>query len=82
MAAAATFSWSKNTTHIGWTLGAGVVYKINKNWSFKTEYLYVDLGSKSLLSGSGGGESYDYGYSVKVHAYDNMLHAGLNYNFD
>jgi outer membrane immunogenic protein len=72
------YSYSKTTTHVGWTLGAGVEYKIDKNWSFKTEYLYVDLGSQTLLSGSGG----DYAYSLKVHPTDNIVRAGLNYTFN
>jgi len=39
------------------------------------EYLYVDLGSKTLLSGSGDG----YAYNLKVHPTDNIVRAGLNY---
>ena len=31
--------------HIGWTAGAGVEWMYSQNWSFKAEYLYVDLGS-------------------------------------
>ena len=72
------YSYSKTTTHVGWTLGAGAEYKIGKNWSFKTEYLYVDLGSQTLLSGSGEG----YAYSLKVHPTDNIVRAGLNYTFN
>jgi len=34
----------------GWTLGGGAEYRINEAWSFKAEYLYVDLGSQTLLS--------------------------------
>jgi outer membrane immunogenic protein len=72
------YTYSKTTNHTGWTLGAGVEYMINKNWTFKTEYLYVDLGSQTLLSGSGEG----YAYSLKVHPTDNIVRAGLNYKFD
>ena len=76
------FSWSKNTTHTGWTVGVGAEYKINNNWSFKTECLYVDLGTQTLLSGGGGDEDYTYGYSLKVHPTDNIVRAGLNYTFN
>jgi outer membrane immunogenic protein len=72
------YSYSKTTTHVGWTAGAGAEFKIDKNWSFKTEYLYVDLGSQTLLSGSGEG----YAYSLKVHPTDNIVRAGLNYTFN
>ncbi len=77
------FSWSKNTTHTGWTAGVGAEYKINNNWSFKTEYLYVDLGTQTLLSGGGDtGDDETYGYSLKVHPTDNIVRAGLNYTFN
>ena len=32
-------------THIGWAAGGGVEWMYSRNWSFKAEYLYVDLGS-------------------------------------
>jgi hypothetical protein len=34
----------------GWTAGAGLEYAFAPQWSFKTEYLYIDLGSRTLLS--------------------------------
>jgi outer membrane immunogenic protein len=36
---------STNENHIGWTVGGGVEWMYSRNWSFKAEYLYVDLGS-------------------------------------
>jgi len=74
------FSWSKDTTHTGWTLGGGAEYKIDKNWSFKTEYLYVDLGEQTLLSGTAFGG--DLAYNLKVHPTDNIVRAGLNFTFN
>ena len=74
-----TFSASKTTTQTGWTAGGGVEYLLNKNWTFKTEYLYVDLGSANLLNGSLGGV---LNYNLKVHTTDNIVRAGLNYKFD
>lgn len=73
-----SFGASKTSDIDGWTLGAGVEYMINKNWTFKTEYLYVDLGDATLLSGSGRG----FSYNLKVHTTDNIVRAGLNYKFD
>jgi outer membrane immunogenic protein len=75
------YDYSKTTTHFGWTLGAGVEYMINKNWSFKTEYMYVDLGTKDVANGAASGPS-GYSYDVKVHPTDNIVRAGLNYRFD
>jgi outer membrane immunogenic protein len=36
---------SASDTRIGWTVGAGAEYAFAPNMSWKTEYLYVDLGS-------------------------------------
>lgn len=77
-----TFAWSKDTTHVGWTAGAGVEYKLNKNWSFKTEYLYVDLGEQTLLGGNADIFGGALAYNLKVHPTDNIVRAGLNYTFN
>lgn len=76
------FAWSKDTTHTGWTVGGGAEYKINKNVSFKTEYLYVDLGEQTLVNGSAGVFGGALVYNLKVHPTDNIVRAGLNYTFD
>ena len=37
-------TFSNRETRVGWTLGAGVEGMISANWSWKAEYLHVDLG--------------------------------------
>lgn len=39
---------SFTTTRVGWTVGGGVEYALNRNWSVKGEYLYVDLGTTGV----------------------------------
>jgi outer membrane immunogenic protein len=34
---------SQDTTHGGWTAGGGVEVALNRNWSMKAEYLFVQL---------------------------------------
>ena len=41
------FSWDE--TRGGWVIGAGVEGRINRQWSWKAEYLHVDLGSSNTL---------------------------------
>jgi outer membrane immunogenic protein len=41
-------SWSNGITKIGWTIGAGVEGAITNNWSWKVEYLHVDLGNVNI----------------------------------
>lgn len=37
-------------TKVGWTAGGGVEIALGKRWSIKTEYLYYDLGSESVVA--------------------------------
>lgn len=47
--------WNQSTTRVGWTAGVGVENAITQNWSWKVEYLYVDLGTATAnLSGGIG----------------------------
>jgi outer membrane immunogenic protein len=57
-------------THLGWTLGLGAEVALNKAWSAKVEYLYVDLAnsSYSVTGVQNGLES-------------NLLRFGVNYHF-
>ena len=38
---------SDRQTHVGWTVGGGVEYAIDDNWSAGLEYKYVDLGRRT-----------------------------------
>lgn len=72
-----------SSTRAGWTAGGGLEWAIDRNWSIKTEYLYVHLGdltySNSPLT-SGGPFSIVNTTSV---AYFNssIARVGLNYRF-
>jgi outer membrane immunogenic protein len=43
------YAGTASQTKIGWTAGAGAEYAFARNWSVKLEYLFVDLGSTSVL---------------------------------
>ena len=38
---------NSKTTKAGWTVGGGGEWAINRNWSLKAEYLYMDFGTTS-----------------------------------
>jgi outer membrane immunogenic protein len=38
-----TATWE--TSHVGWTAGAGIEGAITRNWSWKAEYLHLDTGT-------------------------------------
>jgi outer membrane immunogenic protein len=70
-------SESVSDTQWGWTVGAGLEYAITNNWTFKTEYLYVDLGSQDLVDFSQDGFNANLDVETKFHT----IKAGLNYKF-
>lgn len=75
--AISSFSNSKVTA--GWTVGAGIEAAIldSPNWTWKLEYLYMDLGS---INGAGIDPvigSYRWGANIK----DNIVRIGVNYRF-
>jgi outer membrane immunogenic protein len=72
-----TTSISNSSTRVGWTLGAGAegaLFNWN-NWTWKVEYLYIDLGSQS----ASGVDPVVLGYSWNAKFTDNVVRFGLNY---
>jgi outer membrane immunogenic protein len=74
-----------SSTRAGWTAGAGVEGRIVGNWTWKLEYLYMDLGTVSagpiatnilVPVRTAGGISYS------SHFTDNILRVGVNYLFN
>lgn len=58
--------------HTGWTAGGGIEVLLAPNWSFKAEYLYVDLGNKVMFNIVPGVPE-----SVSVRT--NIFRVGINY---
>lgn len=63
----------------GYAVGAGVEYALTDNLTFKTEYLYTDLGTENLYTGGlfGGGSTTTLDSAVAFHT----VRAGLNFQF-
>jgi outer membrane immunogenic protein len=62
---------SGSDTLTGWTIGGGLEVKLDRNWSLKGEYLYVDVGDSFNL---GGGERATL---EDLH----IVRGGINYKF-
>jgi outer membrane immunogenic protein len=77
---AETWSFSKSATNVGWVLGAGIEAFIPNlpNWTWKLEYLYIDLGS---LSGSGYDSDFGGPYYWNANFTDNIIRVGVNYHW-
>ncbi len=73
-------SVSSTNWRVGWTTGVGGEWKFAPNWSFKAEYLYVDLGNQKNTI------TYTYGANTstltsRVTNHDNIVRAGVNLSF-
>jgi outer membrane immunogenic protein len=64
---------SESKTKLGFAIGAGVEKKLTADWSTRLEYLYIDGGSYTFLSGTGADTS--------VRIRDHIVRVGLNYAF-
>ncbi len=88
--------WNQSATRVGWVAGTGVENAITRNWSWKLEYLYMDLGTATAIVSGGlgnGGLGNCYGTAgcntygpaasgtVTSHFTDNIVRFGLNYQF-
>ncbi len=67
------------TTAIGAAIGGGIEVKLSRNWSEKTEYLYINGGGDHTFAGnplSLGGTPVVFNHNYQI------IKTGLNYRFD
>jgi outer membrane immunogenic protein len=69
---------SSTTTTVGGVAGAGIETKLSRNWSAKTEYLYIDGGSTHAYTGN------PFGILTTANTSHNyqVIKTGLNYRLD
>ena len=75
---ATTYALRRNSTDVGYAVGVGAEYKISRNWSVKGEYLYVDLGKRTIVTTDIDGAPFRVGYNVN----DHIVRVGINYGFN
>ena len=64
-------------TVVGWAVGGGVEAMFNQKWSAKVEYLYMDLGNRTIFNDNVGGVTFPE--SLRYTA--SILRVGVNYRF-
>jgi outer membrane immunogenic protein len=91
-------AFSQSATNVGWTVGAGIEgrfgYRLPAGWTWKLEYLYVDLGSVDTTASFPGGPTlsnvisggqvlspFNGTITTHTHFTDNVVRLGLNYKF-
>jgi outer membrane immunogenic protein len=67
----------------GWTVGGGVEWAFAENWTFKVEYLFVDLFSGVACNHgySCGFDSQTFNSSQNVQLNENIVRVGVNWKF-
>ena len=68
----------------GWTVGGGLEAMINRSWSMKAEYLYMDYGTHEVtfgLSAAALGMALPATVSQSTKLTDNVIRVGLNHRF-
>jgi len=73
---------SSSKTMAGWTLGGGIEWALNRNWSVKGEYLYADFGSISNVTFVTEPGSNANVFATSTPLRTQIVRGGLNYKFD
>jgi outer membrane immunogenic protein len=73
-AVAGAGAFSETQTRVGFAVGGGVEKMLSREWSIRAEYLYVDLGSSTFLSGTG--------FDTNIRLRDNIVRGAVNYHFN
>jgi len=72
---------SGSDTRIGWTVGGGVEYALDPDWSIKAEYLYVDLGKPPASTGTISPASAGVYDQTSAHLAFSIARLGVNRRF-
>jgi outer membrane immunogenic protein len=71
----------RSETRTGWTAGGGVEWLLDRNWSIKAEYLYVDLGSMNILVPVSNTAAFSQTMQVNADLTAQIARLGLNFRF-
>lgn len=82
-----TTTASENFTRFGWTVGGGIEYAIDRNWSLAGEYRYSDFGRRTVTLANTDPAAPGDGLNIVAQRVDMRLRTDevtlrLNYRFD
>lgn len=76
-----TTSFSNSEVRVGWTIGSGLEGALTNNWSWKAEYLYVDLGAMNTIVPGPFAPTTAESVALHTRFTENIVRVGLNYKF-
>jgi opacity protein-like surface antigen len=71
---------SSHNTKTGLAVGGGIEGRLAGNWTAKIEYLYLDLGTVSVIPAPALNSTTAVAFNSRIT--DNILRVGVNYKFD
>jgi outer membrane immunogenic protein len=72
----------RTSTRAGWTAGAGFEWMAAPQWSFKAEYLFVDLGTQSVTGATTSAFFVPpVTFTASTPFRENIVRVGVNYHF-
>jgi opacity protein-like surface antigen len=71
---------SRHNTKAGMALGGGIEGRLAGNWTGKIEYLYLDLGTVTVIPAPAMNSTTAVAFNSRIT--DNILRVGVNYKFD
>lgn len=79
----AIWGGESNSTRFGYTVGAGAEYALTNNWTAKLEYLYYDLGNRTVTAGplNAAATATGVSYQARFQNTGSIVRAGVNYKF-
>ena len=80
LSAISTMDARNQSLRSGWTAGSGIEWVLSGPWTAKAEYLYYDLGSKTVSGLAGIVVGPTYSWNMDTHG--NIVRAGVNYRFN
>jgi outer membrane immunogenic protein len=84
-AAGALWGGGSDATRFGYAIGAGAEYALTNNWTAKIEYLYYDLGRRTVtaapLNAAANAALGGQGYQARFENAGSIVRAGVNYKF-
>jgi outer membrane immunogenic protein len=78
----AFWAGTSGATRFGYTVGAGAEYALTNNWTAKLEYLYYDLGRRTVTANQFAGAALPgVAYVARFQNTGSIVRAGVNYKF-